>query len=54
MISVFVVLCITILLLTRVISAEAGLSILAGVGGFAIGKGITIGRAAYRMPGRPE
>jgi len=39
MLSAFVIVCITILLLTRTISAEAGLPILAGVGGFAIGKG---------------
>jgi len=50
-IAVFVVICITILLLAKVISAEAGLPILSAVGGFAIGKGITIGRGTtYRRP----
>jgi hypothetical protein len=39
MLSGFVIAAITILLLTRTISAEAGLPVLAGVGGFAIGKG---------------
>lgn len=54
-ISVFVVLCITILLLTKTISAEAGLPILSGVGGFAIGKGITMGRRiTYRKSERQE
>lgn len=49
--SAFVIVCITILLLTRVISAEAGLPILSGVGGFAIGKGISAGRTTtYRRP----
>src|SRR5436305_8510311 len=37
MLSGFVIAAITILLLTRTISAEAGLPVLAGVGGFAIG-----------------
>ena len=49
--SVFVIVCVTILLLTRVISAEAGLPILSAIGGFAIGKGISAGRVtAYRRP----
>lgn len=49
--SAFVIVCITILLLTRVISAEAGLPILSGVGGFAIGKGVSAGRSTtYRKP----
>ncbi|KPJ51119.1 MAG: hypothetical protein AMJ41_00240 [candidate division Zixibacteria bacterium DG_27] len=49
--SAFVIVCVTILLLTRVISAEAGLPILSGVGGFAIGKGISAGRSTtYRRP----
>jgi hypothetical protein len=39
MLSGFVIVCITILLLTKTITAEAGLPILAGIGGFAIGKG---------------
>lgn len=49
--SVFVIVCITILLLAKVITAEAGLPILSGVGGFAIGKGIQAGRStSYRRP----
>lgn len=49
--SVFVIVCVTILLLTRVISAEAGLPILSGISGFAIGKGLTAGRnTTYRRP----
>jgi len=42
--SLFVILCVTILLLTRVITADAGLPILSGIGGFAIGKNISAGR----------
>lgn len=44
LLSAFVIVCITILLLTKTISAEAGLPILSGVGGFAIGKGAASGR----------
>ena len=44
--SLFVIVCVTILLLTGVISAEAGLPILSGIGGFAIGKGISGGRTS--------
>jgi hypothetical protein len=50
-VSVLVVVVLTVLLLARVISAEAGLPILAGVGGFAIGKGAQAGRMLF--PGRP-
>jgi hypothetical protein len=45
--SAFVIVCITILLLTKTISAEAGLPILSRVGGFAIGKGSTSGRTTF-------
>lgn len=49
--STFIILCVTILLLTKVISAEAGLPILSGVGGFAIAKGISLGRrTTFRKP----
>lgn len=44
--TAFVIICITILLLTKIISPEAGLPILSGIGGFAIGKGIQTGRSA--------
>jgi len=50
MLSGFVIAAITILLLTRTISAEAGLPVLAGVGGFAIGKG-TSGRSGNSAGG---
>jgi hypothetical protein len=43
-VSILVVVVLTILLLAKVITAEAGLPILAGVGGFAIGKGVQTGR----------
>lgn len=44
LIAVLIVIVLTILLLTRVISAEAGLPILSGVTGFAIAKGVSGGR----------
>lgn len=47
LLSAFVIVCITILLLTKTISAEAGLPILSGVGGFAIGKGSASGRTTF-------
>jgi hypothetical protein len=53
MLSAFVIAAITILLLTRTISAEAGLPILAGVGGFAIGKG-TSSRGNGIVSGRTQ
>jgi len=43
--STIVVGAITILLLVGAITAEAGLPILAGIGGFALGKGATSGRS---------
>lgn len=45
--SAFVIAVVTIMLLTKAISPEAGLPILAGVGGFAIGKS-TSSRSAGR------
>lgn len=39
--AIFIVFALSILLLTRTISAEAGLPILSGVSGFAIAKGVT-------------
>ncbi|VVB85174.1 Uncharacterised protein [uncultured archaeon] len=52
--SLFVIVCVTILLLTGVISAEAGLPILSGIGGFAIGKGISGGRTSTYGKGIEE
>ncbi len=45
MLSAFVISIVTILLLTRIISVKAGLPILAGIGGFAIGRGVLLPRA---------
>ena len=53
-VSILVVTVLTILLLTRAISAEAGLPILAGVGGFTIGKGVQTSRAPALGPFRRE
>lgn len=41
LIAIFIVTVLTILLLTKAISAEAGLPILSGVSGFAIAKGVS-------------
>jgi hypothetical protein len=38
-ISIFLVFCVTVLLILRVISAEAGLTILSGISGFAVARG---------------
>jgi hypothetical protein len=48
--SMGVIVVITILLLVKAIAPDAGLPILSGVGGFAIGKGVQASRAA--SPGR--
>ena len=45
LIAVFIVIVLAILLLTKVISAEAGLPILAGISGFAIAKGVSGARS---------
>jgi hypothetical protein len=51
--SMIVIVVITVLLLAKVITPDAGLPILSGVGGFAIGKGVQVSRTA--APGRtPE
>jgi len=41
LIAIFIIIAITILLLTKTISAEAGLPILSGISGFAIAKSIS-------------
>lgn len=45
-IAIFIVLILAILLITRTISAEAGLPILSAVSGFAIAKGINSGKSS--------
>ena len=50
--SAFVIAVIAILLLARIISAEAGLPILDGIGGFAIGKTATTARSILRRQER--
>jgi hypothetical protein len=49
LLSLFVVISISLLLLARVISAEAGLPILSGVIGIAIGKGVAPGRSSINV-----
>ncbi|MFH0958593.1 MAG: hypothetical protein V1897_07800 [Pseudomonadota bacterium] len=46
LIAVLIVIVISVLLMTKTISAEAGLPILSGVSGFAIAKGVSSGRNA--------
>lgn len=46
LIAVFILIVITILLLTKSISAEAGLPILSGISGFVIAKGVSIGKTS--------
>jgi uncharacterized membrane protein YhaH (DUF805 family) len=48
-IAILIIVIISILLLTKVISAEAGLPILSGISGFAIAKGVS-GAKSINMP----
>ena len=50
--SLIVIVFITVLLLADVISAEAGLPILAGIGSFAIGRGVSM-TSVRGTPSRP-
>jgi hypothetical protein len=52
-IAALIIVVLSILLLTKTISAEAGLPILSGVSGFAIAKGGAAGRGISLSPGRP-
>jgi len=45
LLAVLIVIVLSILLLTKTISAEAGLPILSGISGFAIAKGIAVGKS---------
>jgi hypothetical protein len=49
-VSLVVVVFIAVLLLLKIVSAEAGLPILAAFGGAVIGQGVSTGRAAIRGP----
>jgi hypothetical protein len=51
-IATLIIVVLSILLLTKTISAEAGLPILSGVSGFAIAKGVAMGRGPTQGPGR--
>jgi|SRR5215211_114289 hypothetical protein len=53
LIAAVIIVVLTILLLANAISPEAGLPILSGVAGFAIAKGVPIGRAAPPPPPPP-
>jgi hypothetical protein len=49
-IAALIIVILSILLLTKTISAEAGLPILSGVSGFAIAKGVAAGRTVSAPP----
>jgi quinol-cytochrome oxidoreductase complex cytochrome b subunit len=49
-IAALVIIVLTLLLLTKTISAEAGLPILSGISGFAVAKGVSAGRSSSAGP----
>lgn len=49
-IAALVIIVLTLLLLTKTISAEAGLPILSGISGFAVAKGVSAGRSSSSGP----
>jgi uncharacterized membrane protein len=49
-VAALIIIVLTILLLTKTISAEAGLPILSAISGFAIAKGVTTGRSSSGGP----
>ena len=49
-VATLIIIVLTILLLTKTISAEAGLPILSAISGFAIAKGVTSGRTGSSGP----
>ena len=53
-IAIIIIVVLTILLLTKTISAEAGLPILSGISGFAIAKGVAAGKSISFGPERPQ
>jgi len=54
LVAVLIIVILSILLLTKAISAEAGLPILSGVSGFAIAKGVAGGRSNSSGPDREQ
>jgi hypothetical protein len=53
-IAIFLVFCVTVLLILRVISAEAGLTILSGISGFAVARGNTRDNRPVAPPPNPS
>ncbi len=53
-VSVLIIIILTVLLLTKTISAEAGLPLLSAVSGFAIAKGVNSNRTATAPPERDQ
>lgn len=54
LVAALIIIVLTILLLTKSISPEAGLPILSGISGFAIAKGVSIGRTGGGSSDREE
>lgn len=53
-VSVLIIVILTLLLLTKAISAEAGLPLLSAVSGFAIAKGVNSNRSSSPAPDREQ
>lgn len=53
-VSVLIIVILTVLLLTKAISAEAGLPLLSAVSGFAIAKGVNSNRSSSPSPDREQ
>lgn len=54
LVSVLIIVILAVLLLTRTISAEAGLPLLSAVSGFAIAKGVNSNRSSSPTPDREQ
>jgi hypothetical protein len=50
LIAALIIIILALLLLTKTISAEAGLPILSGISGFAIAKGVSPGKTTFESP----
>ena len=54
LLTIVLVIILSILLLTKTISAEAGLPILSAISGFAIAKGVSVGKSVGGPPDKPQ
>jgi hypothetical protein len=53
-VAALIIVVLSILLITKTISAEAGLPILSGISGFAIAKGVAMGKTGSSGPDREQ